>query len=125
MNAWKMGITAAWFAAGVLTLSGGVATDAGAQAPAVDPAAVQRLKQMTEFLDALPRVSVQTHNILEELHESGHRIDKDLAADLTIKRPNKLRAARAGLVNQRFFYDGKSLTLYNPAEKVYATEAAG
>ena len=27
-------------------------------------------------------------------------------------------------MEQRFFYDGKTLTLYNPAAKVYATEAA-
>ena len=44
---------------------------------------------------------------------------------MIVKRPNKLRAARVGgLMDQRFFYDGKTLTLYNPGEKVYATEAA-
>ena len=125
MSAWKRGIAAAWFAVGVLTLSVTVPTDAPAQAPAVDPAAVQKLKQMTEFLDGLQQFSVQTQNIIEELHVSGHRVDKDLAANVTVKRPNKLRAVRAGeLMDQRFFYDGKTLTLYNPAEKVYATEAA-
>ena len=62
---------------------------------------------------------------LEELHVTGHRVDKDLASTVTVKRPNKMRAARAGgSMDQRFFYDGKTLTLYNPAEKVYATEAA-
>jgi hypothetical protein len=35
------------------------------------------------------------------------------------QRPNKLRAERTGdLVNQVFVYDGKSLTLYNPQDKV-------
>jgi hypothetical protein len=119
------GWTAVWLALGVLTVSATVSTDARAQPPAVDPAAVQKLKQMTEFLDGLQQFSVQTHSILEELHVSGHRVDKDLAANVTVKRPNKLRAARAGgLMDQRFFYDGKTLTLYNPAEKVYATETA-
>jgi hypothetical protein len=121
MSVRKRWIAAAWFAVGVLTLS----VTVRAQAPAVDPAAVQRLRQMTDFLDGLQQFSVNTQNTIEELHVSGHRVDKDLAANVTVKRPNKLHAARAGgLMDQRFFYDGKTLTLYNPAEKVYATEAA-
>lgn len=124
MSAWKTGI-AAWIAAGTLTASAFVTMDARAQAPAVDPAAVQRLKQMTEFLDALPHFSVQTSNTIEDLHASGQRIDKDMTANVTVKRPNKLRALRVGEgFDQRFFYDGKTLTLYNPTEKVYASEAA-
>jgi hypothetical protein len=118
-------MTAVWLALGVSILLVPGATDARAQAPGVDPAAVQRLKQMTEFLDGLPQFSVQTHSIFEEVHGSGHRVDRDLTAHVTVKRPNKLRAARAaGVMDQRFFYDGKTLTLYNPAEKVYATEPA-
>ena len=43
---------------------------------------------------------------------------------MIVKRPNKLRAARVdGTIDQRFFYNSKTLTLYNPAQKVYATEA--
>ena len=42
-----------------------------------------------------------------------------------MSRPNKLRANRKGdIVNQEFFYDGKTLTLYNPQENLYATTAA-
>jgi hypothetical protein len=100
-------------------------TDAPAQAPAVDPVAVQKLKQMTAFLDSLPQFSVRTQNTIEDMHVSGHRVDYDLAANVSVKRPNKLHAAREGeLMDQRFFYDGKTLTLYNPAEKVYATKEA-
>ena len=68
------------FALGVLALSATVATEVRAQAPAVDPAAVQKLKQMTEFLDGLPQFSVQTESTLEELHVTGHRVDKHLAS---------------------------------------------
>ena len=91
----------------------------------MDPAAVEKLKRMTEFLDGLQQFSVHTQSIIEELHVSGHRVDNDLAASVTVKRPNKLRAVRTGeFMNQRFFYDGKTLTLYSPTEKVYATEPA-
>jgi hypothetical protein len=125
MNPWKKRIAVAWCALGVLTLLVTVSTEARAQTPAVDPAAVEILKRMTDFLDGLKQFSVNTHNILEEMHVSGHRVDYDLSASLTVKRPNKLRAERTGgLLNQRFFYDGRTLTLYNPSEQVYATKEA-
>ena len=95
MSAWKRWITAACFALGVSTLLTTAPMDAQAQAPAVDPAAVEKLKRMTEFLDGLKQFSLQTQNVIEELHGSGHRVDKDLVANVTVKRPNKLRAVRA------------------------------
>jgi len=125
MNTWKRRTALAWFALGVLILLVTVSTDAPAQAPAVDPVAVQTLKRMTDFLDGLQRFSVNTQSIIEEMHFSGHRVDYDLSANVTVKRPNKMRAQRTGdLMNQRFFYDGKTLTVYNANEKVYATQTA-
>jgi len=107
----------------VLTLLVTVSTDARAQAPAVDPVAVQTLKRMTDFLDGLQRFSANTQSIIEEMHSSGHRVDYDLLANVTVKRPNKMRAQRTGeLINQRFLYDGKTLTVYDPTKKVYATK---
>jgi hypothetical protein len=110
---------------GVLALSATIATEARAQAPAVDPAATQILKKMTDYLGSLQQFSVHTQNTIEDLLDSGQRVDFDVAAKVIISRPNKLRAERVGdLVNQVFYYDGKTLTLYNPANKVYATEPA-
>jgi hypothetical protein len=121
----KFRMATASFALGMLALLVTVSTDARAQAPAVDPAAVQVLKRMTDFLDGLQQFSVNTHSMIEELHVSGHRVDYDLSASVTVKRPNKLLAVRTGgLMDQRFFYDGRTLTLYNSTEKVYATKEA-
>ncbi|MGA8050250.1 MAG: DUF2092 domain-containing protein [Burkholderiales bacterium] len=125
MSAWKRWTATAGLALGVWTLGVMIPVAARAEAPAVDPAAVQKLKRMSNFLDGLQKFSVKTQNVIEEMRYSGHRVDYDLSANVTVKRPNKLRAVRAGeLMDQRFFYDGKTLTLYNPAEKVYAREAA-
>ena len=44
-------------------------------APAVDPVAVQQLKQMTEFLDGLQQFSVQSESTLEELHVTGTGVE--------------------------------------------------
>jgi len=123
MNTWKRRIAAGLFAFAVLTLLVTVSTEAGTQAPAVDPAAVEILKRMTNFLDGLQQFSVNTHSIIEEMHVSKHRVDYDVAASVTVKRPNKMRAVRTGeLMNESLFYDGKTLTVYKPSEKVYAAE---
>jgi hypothetical protein len=123
MNTRKRGIGAGLFAFAVLTLLVTVSPDARAQAPAVDPAAVETLKRMTTFLDGLQQFSVNTHSIIEEMHASKHRVDYDVSASVTVKRPNKLRAVRTGeLMGESFFYDGTTLTVYKPSEKAYATE---
>jgi len=115
----------ALFALGVLALWAAVSTEARAQVPMVEPAAVQILKRMTDYVGSLQQFSVHTQNTLEDVLESGHRIDIDVSASVIISRPNKLRAERRGdLVDQVFYYDGKNLTLYNPSAKVYATEPA-
>jgi hypothetical protein len=80
---------------------------------------------MTDFVDGQQKFSVTAQSVLEELHVSGHRVDRDLAARVILKRPDKFLAARTGgSLDQRFLYDGKTLALYNPANKVYATSPA-
>ncbi len=102
-----------------------VATPARAQAPGVDPAATKILKRTTDYLGSLKQFSVHTQNTLEDLLDSGQRIDLDVSANVIISRPNKLRAERKGdVISQTFYYNGKTLTLYNPTDKVYATEPA-
>ena len=37
-------------------------------------------------------------------------------------RPNKIKVARQGhLIDQEVYYNGKTLTIYNPARKIYST----
>lgn len=96
-----------------------------AEAAGVDPAATQMLKSMADYLGSLQQFSVHTDNTLEDLLDSGQRVDTDVSASVTISRPNRLRAERKGdLVSQIFYYNGKTLTLYDPNTKVYATEPA-
>jgi hypothetical protein len=110
---------------GAMALSLIVCTNALAQATAVDPAAVQKMERMSEFLDGLKQFSVDTQSIVEEVRFSGHRVDYDLAAKVFVKRPNKLSAARTGeLMNEHLIYDGKTLTLHRPADKTYSTAPA-
>jgi hypothetical protein len=125
MKTLNLRMAAALFALGVLALSATVPTEVRAQAPAVDPAATQILQRMTDYLGSLRQFSVHTQNTLEDVLDSGHRVDFDVSASVIVSRPNKLRAERRGdLIDQIFYYDGKTLTLYNPSDNVYATESA-
>jgi hypothetical protein len=110
---------------GALVLAVTVITGVRAQSPAVDPAAVQTLQKMTDYLGGLKQFSVHTQNTFEDVLDSGHRVDFEISADVIISRPNKLYSERKGdQVDQTFYYDGKTLTLHNPSDKVYATEPA-
>lgn len=125
MGTWNFRMAAAMLALGVFALSATVSTEVRAQPPAVDPAATQILKRMTDYLGGLQQFSVHTQNTVEDVLASGHRVDYDISADVIISRPNKLRSERKGdLIDQKFYYDGKTLTLYNPSDNVYATVPA-
>ena len=80
---------------------------------------------MTDYMSKLQQFGVHTESTLEYWLDSGQRIDYDVAANVIVRRPNKVRAARVGeLIDQRFYYDGKTLTLYRPSDGVYATVPA-
>jgi hypothetical protein len=92
-----------------------------AQPTGIAPEAQRLLKASTDFLAKQNQFSVDTRNTLEVVLKSGQKIEFNHQARLSMQRPNKLRAERTGdLVNQVFVYDGKTLTLHNPQDKVYA-----
>lgn len=93
--------------------------------PDLDPEAVALLRRTTEYLGSLERFSANAQTTFEDLLDTGHRVDYELWSNVVVKRPNKVRTERHGdHVNQVFYYDGKTLTLHNPSDRVYATEPA-
>jgi hypothetical protein len=118
-------MAAALLALGALAVSATVSTEVRAQAPAVDPAATQILRRMTDYLGNLQRFSLDTQNTIEAVYDSGQKIQYDLSTTVLVQRPNKVRADRKGdLVSQVVIYDGKTLTVYNATNKYYAVAAA-
>lgn len=82
------------------------------------------LKKSLDYLGNLKSFSVKVQSSLEDITTSGHRIDLVVASSLTVNRPNKLHVERHGsLLNQLFYFNGKEISLYNPVQKVYATES--
>ncbi len=113
------------FVIGMATIICAGPMDVRAEALDVDPTAVGTLRKMTDYVSKLEQFGVYTQSTLEDTLESGQRVDFDVAAKVAVSRPNKVRAERVGeLINQVFYYDGKSLTLYDPPKGVYATQPA-
>lgn len=114
-------MAAAWLALAALVLSGIVSTSAQAQSPVVDPEAVKLLRRTLDYMAGLEQFSVETHNTVDEVLESGQKLQFDLGVRVTVQRPDKLRAERHGdIIDQSWYYDGKTLTLYNASHNYFA-----
>lgn len=88
----------------------------------VDAQARQLLEASTRYLANQKRFTVDTQSTIEVVLHSGQKIQFDHSVSLAVQRPNKLRASRIGdLIDQQFYYDGKSLALHNPDDNYYAT----
>ena len=96
-----------------------------AQPAGIDPQAEKLLRRMSDYVASRQQFTLKAESTLEVVLTSGQKLQYDSPATLMVSRPNKLHAHRKGdLANQEFFYDGKTLTLYNPRENLYATTAA-
>ncbi len=117
-----LGVLAMWFAA---PSANAQTPPAGASQPAsnaVDPASVQALKDMGAFLQTLKRFEVSTELTGERVLADGQKLQHTATADMDVVRPNKLRATmRSARTERELVYDGKTVTLYTPAQKYYST----
>ena len=98
-------------------------SDAPAQPAGIDPQATAILRKSIDFLAGLKAFSVDAHSTIEATLTSGQKLQFDSVSTVTLQRPNKLvaRRGKGDVLNQAYYYDGKTLTLYNPDEKYYAT----
>ena len=96
-----------------------------AAARSIDPRADKVLRQMSDYLSSLTEFILRAENTTDETAMAGSKVQFGHTADIYVKRPDRLRANVIGdLENQQFFFDGKSVTLFNKDKKVYATVKA-
>jgi hypothetical protein len=98
---------------------------AGAAAPAanaVDASSIQALKDMGVHLQSLKRFRVETEVTGERVLADGQKLQHTATAEMDVQRPNKIRALMQSARSQReIVYDGKTVTLFTPAQKYYST----
>lgn len=89
---------------------------------AINPAAIQALKDMGNDLQALKRFKVATELNGERVLADGQKLQHSASAIVYADRPNKMRARMISARNEReLVYDGTTVTLYAPAQKSYST----
>lgn len=88
----------------------------------ISPEATQVLQKSMAYVGGLQQFGLLTNSSIEAVLDSGQKIQFHTAAAVAVKRPNMFYAARIGeLVDQEFFYDGKTLTLHDIDAGFYST----
>ena len=116
-----LGLLALSLAAPVVRAQTAVAGTAAPVANVVDPGAIQALKDMGAHLQTLKRFQATTTLTGERVLADGQKLQHSATAELDVDRPNRLRARMVSARSEReLIYDGKTVTLFTPAQKYYS-----
>jgi len=98
------------------------AAAASQPANAVNPGAVQALKDLGAHMLTLKRFQVTSNVSGERVLTDGQKLQHTASATLFVVRPDKMRVKMVSARSEReLVYDGKTVTLYTPAQKSYST----
>ena len=90
-----------------------------------DPRALAALKAMSDRLAAATAFTVRTENSVPMVAPNGQWVSLIGSSSVALQRPDKLFVERGGdQVPMEVYYNGRTVTLYAPAEKLYAEIAA-
>jgi hypothetical protein len=104
----------------------------GGPGPATKPAPPQvaeqadrLLKRMSDYLGSADQFTFHADISFDHVLPSGQKLQYAAVEDVALERPGRLYVEwQSDLGNRQFWYDGKSITLYDPAVPFYAAEAA-
>jgi hypothetical protein len=93
--------------------------------PAVDTSAVNALRRMGAYLRGLQRFSVFGRTLRDEVLGDGQKVETEGTLKYYVRTPDRFRGDIITDRKQRqIIYDGKTLTVYAPRMKYYASVAA-
>ena len=91
------------------------------QTPAIESEAGQILRQMSDYLGSLEQFTFRAENTIDSVTGSGQKLQSSAHVDIAIQRPDRFRVTRkADIVDQAFYFDGRTLTLYGKQVNYYA-----
>lgn len=83
------------------------------------------LQQMAEYVGSAQQLTFHADITFDHVLPSGQKLQFSAAEDVVLRRPGGLYVEWKGdLGDRQFWYDGKSVTLYDPSKPFYASEAA-
>lgn len=96
-----------------------------AAAQAIEPKAQAIVEAMGAYLASLQAFAVTTDVSLEGVTAEGEKIELLGVGSTIVARPNLLYGDSLGsMLEQKYYYDGKTLTLFQPGADTYATVKA-
>jgi hypothetical protein len=98
---------------------------ANAAAPAVTEQTDRLLKQMSDYIGSAEQFTFHADVNFDHVLPSGQKLQYAATEDVALERAGRLYVEwHSDLGDRQFWYDGKSITLYDPAVPFYAAEAA-
>ncbi len=99
-----------------------IAASAQAQDTAIEPAAMDALKQMGQYLRSLKSFQVDAVTTREEVLEDGQKVSSTGTVTLLASMPDYIRSEVSNDRHERLYlYDGKTFTLWAKRVNYYAT----
>ncbi len=93
--------------------------------PQIDAKAVELLKKTTDYLAGAKAFSLKASFTDEVVLLNGQKIGDESWSQVSLQRPDHFRTARHGVQeNLDFYYDGKTMSMYQKGPNFYATVAA-
>lgn len=97
----------------------------GPAAPAAAEPLDHLLRQMGAYIGSADEFTFHADILFDHVLPSGQKLQFAAAQEVALQRPGRLYIEyRGDLGNRQFWYDGKSITLFDPATSFYASEAA-
>jgi hypothetical protein len=93
------------------------------ETPKIEPKAEQYLKAMSSYLAGLHTYSFQVEEFLDEAQSDGQKLQLSNQRHMSVSRPDKIFGESEGdTANSQFYYDGKTVTVFDRGQKTYAVE---
>ena len=94
-------------------------------APAIAEPADRLLKEMGVYIGSSEQFTFHANITFDHVLPSGQKLRFSAAQEVALQRPGRLYVEwNSDLGARQFWYDGKSITVYDPATPFYAREAA-
>ncbi len=107
----------------LLALAGASAQEGDSKtAPAIEPGVIEALDKMGAYLRTINNFAVQAEATIDEVLESGQKLQFDSTISIRAERPEHLWIeVVSDRKHRQFFYDGKTFTIWGPRNKYYAS----
>jgi hypothetical protein len=91
-----------------------------ATAPEPDPR--QLLQKMCDFLKSQQKFTYKAEVADDQVYYGAKKLQYGIDMETFVQRPDRLRVnAEGDLVDKQFFFDGKTITLYDKSDNVYGS----